>query len=358
MKNSFISLSSFDIPEYQAPSAWLEHIPFAFELINKLKPKTFVELGVHHGVSYFAICQSVKANSISCTCYGIDSWLGDAHAGYYDDSLFNTVNSYNEQHYASFSHLIKSYFDEAVSRFEDKSIDLLHIDGLHTYEAVKKDFETWKPKLSDSSIVLFHDIAMKDSGFGVYRLWEELSTVYPSFAFNHGWGLGILATGSSIAPDLVPLFKLSEQDSQDLRAYYEKIGRSMSDKFALTEYQEKELRLSEDVRNITAQFEAVKGQLDQQAAILTETQVQLETLKVEKTQKENNIATLLVELQTQREDNANLQADIQKKALVLENYSLQNTQLLKEIEGYKNSTSWKLTRPFRLIKIKIARLLK
>ena len=90
-------------------------------------------------------------------------------------------------------------FDNALSMFEDSSIDLLHIDGYHTYEAVKHDFTSWYPKLSENSIVLFHDIEVRKGDFGVYRLWEELSEL-PHFEFSHSNGLGILfPTG---VPDL------------------------------------------------------------------------------------------------------------------------------------------------------------
>jgi O-antigen biosynthesis protein len=199
---------------------------------------------------------------------------------------------------------------------------------------------------------------MKDNEFDVYRLWDELSATYPSFSFSHGWRLGVLATGSSIVPELVPFFKYNEHDSQDIRTCYEKTGRSMSDKFALRERQERELQLAEGVRNITAQLGAIKEQYKQQATILAATQARLETLKVENTHKDNHIATLPGEMQAQREENAKLLADIQKNAAVLENYSLQNTQLLKEIDGYRNSTSWKSTWPFRLISpaIKVVKL--
>lgn len=72
------------------------------------------------------------------------------------------------------------------------SVQLLHIDGFHSYEAVAHDYTTWLPVLADYGIVLFHDIAIQAYGFGVWRWWEEVSSLHPSLEFSHSGGLGIL----------------------------------------------------------------------------------------------------------------------------------------------------------------------
>jgi len=77
------------------------------------------------------------------------------------------------------------------SGFPDASIDLLHIDGTHTYDDVKADFESWLPKLSPNGIVLLHDVILRDRGFGVWKLWEEIAREDNSFLFEFGYGLGV-----------------------------------------------------------------------------------------------------------------------------------------------------------------------
>lgn len=149
-----------------------------------------VELGTHSGTSYFSFCKAVRQQNLSTVCFAVDTWTGDEHAGFYDDAVFNSVNEKNQQFH--FSTLLRKTFDEALHDFRDGSIDLLHIDGLHTYEAVKRDFEQWLPKMSNRGLVLFHDIAVKDRGFGVYLFWDEISRQYPQFSFEHGFGLGCL----------------------------------------------------------------------------------------------------------------------------------------------------------------------
>ena len=180
----------------QHPDAWVGHMPFAYWIIQKLRPSTFVELGTHTGNSYFSFCQSIQENNIDSKAYAVDTWEGDDHAGYYDESVFRDVHQIN-QSYSAFSTLLRTTFDSASEYFEERSVDLLHIDGLHTYKAVKHDFETWLPKMSDTGVVLFHDTNVRRDDFGVYRLWSELSKEYNSLEFYHSHGLGILELSSS-----------------------------------------------------------------------------------------------------------------------------------------------------------------
>ena len=187
-------------------SAWIEHIPFAFWITQALRPRRFVELGTDRGVSYLAFCQAVERLGLATDCFAVDTWKGDEHAGFYGEEVFATLNAYHEPRYAHFSRLVRSTFDEAVAHFDDTSIELLHIDGLHTYEAVRHDFETWRPKLVPNAVVLFHDVNVRERGFGVFRLWQELCEAHPSFTFLHGHGLGVLGVGSDFPPSVAALF--------------------------------------------------------------------------------------------------------------------------------------------------------
>jgi hypothetical protein len=183
------------------PKDWVPNIPIAFFLIRYLKPKVFVELGVYVGNSYNAFCQGVKGFKLNTKCYGIDAWRGDINLGLKDNFyIYEELKKYQDKNYSDFSKLIRKNFDEAVDSFEGGSIDLLHIDGSHTYESVKNDFEKWLPKMSDKGVVIFHDIMVKTENFGVHQFWDEISQEYPSLAFKYHAGLGILCVGENV-PD-------------------------------------------------------------------------------------------------------------------------------------------------------------
>src|ERR1700736_2041178 len=139
----FLSEASFWRPSRIKLSAWVEHIPFAFWIIEASRPGCFVELGAHSGTSYAAFCQAVQALGLETKCYAIDTWKGDVQTGFYGDDIFADVAAHNQEFYSGFSSLIRSSFDEALQYFEDGSIDLLHIDGCHSYEAVRHDFDQW-----------------------------------------------------------------------------------------------------------------------------------------------------------------------------------------------------------------------
>ena len=228
-----ISLASFWPPLHMVESAWLNHGPFAFWLTEAVRPRILVELGTHNGFSYLAFCQAVRRLGTETSCFAVDTWKGDDHAGHYGEEVFTRLTTTNEENYSDFSHLIRGLFDEALPRFGDGTIDLLHIDGRHTYEDVLHDYETWRPKLSERAVVLFHDTRVRERDFGVWRLWAELSRQYPSFEFDHGHGLGVLAVGRSIPAGMRGLIEAAPEERTFIRAAYARLGAAVSTQYVL-----------------------------------------------------------------------------------------------------------------------------
>ena len=225
----FLDERSFWYPDYVEGSAWLEHAPFAFWLVGAAAPRSLVELGTHGGYSYFAFCQAVEALGLGTRCHAVDTWLGDDHAGFYGEEIFLRVEAHHDAHYSGFSRLLRETFDEALGRFDDGSIDLLHIDGRHGYEDVRHDFESWRPKLSDRAVVLFHDTCVRDRGVGVWRLWRELCEAHPGFEFRHGKGLGVLGVGRRLPPKVGALLTAGRDEAvaHGLRAAYGRLGAAI-----------------------------------------------------------------------------------------------------------------------------------
>lgn len=222
-----------DMPHLKQASTWVQHVPFGMCLVDLVRPALLVELGTHSGTSYCAFCQAVRTLDLSTQCVAVDTWRGDAHVGPATDDMLAALRAHHDPRYGAFSTLLQSTFDAAAAQFADGSIDVLHIDGLHTYEAVRHDFETWRPKMSQRGIMLFHDIAVTGRDFGVWRLWDDLTPHHPHFAFTHGYGLGVLAVSENYPAALAPFFTASEDDTALFRQFFQQRGRDVEARIAL-----------------------------------------------------------------------------------------------------------------------------
>ncbi len=63
---------------------------------------------------------------------------------------------------------------EAAETADIGPIRLLYIDGLHTYEGISADIETWVPRVIPGGLIVFDDYSNRNPGVGVRAAVDEL----------------------------------------------------------------------------------------------------------------------------------------------------------------------------------------
>jgi len=310
-------------PSYLAASSCLEHIPFAFWIIEASQPKVFVELGADYGASYFAHCQAVDKLGLDTQCYAIDTWMsGDATAGQ-ENGAFEKVNAYNESQYSGFSHLLRSNFDDAARNFADGTIDLLHINGLHTSGFALRDFEIWLPKLSEHGIVLLHGTNSRERNFGTFKLFEQLQTRYPTFEFSFGQGLGLIAAGNE-QNEMIQLLLDAHKNERAKQAIHEvffRLGRACADSLTVIKHKE-------SIRNLNE----VLGQQNNQ---LTEIRRAFETAQAELTHRSDELNDARSAMNVQTEHHAIERGQLSERITLLQEI---RSDLKQEVEKWQART--------------------
>ena len=343
------------MPERQAPSYQIEHVPFAFWLVDVLRPRRIIELGTYTGVFYSALCQSVKSLRLATSCFAIDTRKGE-YSEFYSDDDYRDFIAFHDQRYGTFSRLVRSSFDEALPHFEDGSIDLLNIDGVHTFEAVQHDYRSWLPKLSPNAIVLFHNTNVREREFGVFRLWNEIAAERPHFSFLHEHGLGVLGQGRDYSGALGILFDANANSRlvSSIREIFGALGRSVR---ALSEKPALDQSLSEQITEIGALRQVLAGREDELAASkqeLSKSTTEIGTLR-------QALAVREVELAAFRQglSRSTSEIGILRQALAARERELATfSETLAELETHvkaldakisapNTSTSWRITAPLR-----------
>jgi hypothetical protein len=124
--------------------------------------RVIVEIGVDFGFSLFTFCIDFP----DAVVFGVDSYKEYEHASRAMDHVLSHIKE----------------FDNAVLKMKDSEsaykewreadkyldIDILHIDGDHTYEGVSKDFEMWSQAVRPGGVILFHDINAHAASVGKF----------------------------------------------------------------------------------------------------------------------------------------------------------------------------------------------
>lgn len=170
------------------------------ELVEKRNPRVILEIGTANGGSLFLFTKLAAKNAIIIS---VDLPAGRFGGGYpaYRTEFYKTFCA-SEQH----MHLLRAdshdrnTFESVKKILGDRKIDFLFIDGDHSYEGVKLDFEQYSELVADDGLIALHDVARHRPGSEckVDEFWNEVKLRYNSpleFIENHQqqWaGIGVL----------------------------------------------------------------------------------------------------------------------------------------------------------------------
>lgn len=166
-------------PEMLTQSPWVGHRRFAYDFVRYFKPNVIVELGSYYGCSAFSFLQAIKDQHLETSFFAVDTWQGDNYTkNDYQEDIYSAYKTVQESCFNMLHcRMLRMTFDCACANFRDGEIELLHIDGSHSYEDVKHDYELWKKKVSPLGVIFFHDVAedlLFGETMGSHIFWEEL----------------------------------------------------------------------------------------------------------------------------------------------------------------------------------------
>jgi len=171
-------------PTFSYVGAFLQPIQIEEELASlledvlQLDPRTVVEIGTSMGGTLYLWTRLAQSDA---TIVSVDLPGGQFGGGY---SPLRTPIYRRFARERQRLHLIrgdsheKSTLENVQSQLGGRQIDFLFIDGDHTYEGVKKDWEMYGPLVRPGGLVAFHDVAGNYETTQVKKLWDEIKPGY------------------------------------------------------------------------------------------------------------------------------------------------------------------------------------
>ncbi|OIR07332.1 hypothetical protein GALL_105880 [mine drainage metagenome] len=180
-------------------AGWLLH-----GLVRTMKPETCVEIGSARGHSTCLLGLALKLN-LRGRLWAVDPHFQNAWSDKVAEDTQATLSSnLAAAGVTDYVTIVRKTTRDAESSLPIR-IDFAFIDGDHSYEGVKTDWEILKPRMAPFGVVVFHDTlwdrnrdeelykSYRRENMGVPKLLEELRLEgYPIVTINQNWGISML----------------------------------------------------------------------------------------------------------------------------------------------------------------------
>jgi cephalosporin hydroxylase len=177
------------------------------EIVNSLRPQTICEIGAAGGGTTFLLAQAAASNATVIT---VDTAFTPSRRDAISRFALEgqkIICLQNDSHDAETVRLVRDCLP-------DQRLDMLYLDGDHSYEGILADFQLYSPLVRAGGIIVFHDIVpdfktrygigtSSDVG-GVPQFWEELKASHGEVeeivedTEQDGFGIGILRVSDMV----------------------------------------------------------------------------------------------------------------------------------------------------------------
>jgi len=169
-----------------------EEILALAQAVKSVNPKTILEIGTCNGGTFFI--WSNLASELAITCDINKSKIREElyHSFPPPDSNCKVIPLTGDTHDPKFLETVKKALN-------GKQVDFLFIDGDHTEEGVKSDYNMYSPLVRSGGVIAFHDILEKQPipDNQVFYFWKEIKNTTKTEEFvkdytQTGFGIGII----------------------------------------------------------------------------------------------------------------------------------------------------------------------
>lgn len=171
------------------------------KIITPLRPKVILEIGTASGGTLFLLSKCSSPNALIISMDLPEGRFGGGYPSKFKQ-VYKTFASGNQKMFLLRKDSHKSSSVRKIKKILNKKlIDVLFIDGDHTYDGVKKDFEMYSPLVNKNGIIAFHDIVVvppeKELNVEVNIFWNEIKEYFEYKEIVEDWdqeygGIGII----------------------------------------------------------------------------------------------------------------------------------------------------------------------
>ena len=160
------------------PVQLTEELALLLDDVRKLNPARVMEIGTSMGGTLFLWTRLAQADA---TLVSVDLRGGKFGGGY----SFLRIPLYRrfarrdqKLHLLRADSHAKDTLLEVNRLFKNEPIDFLFIDGDHTYEGVKEDWQMYSPLVRQGGLIAFHDVAGNYQETEVKKFWDSIKSAF------------------------------------------------------------------------------------------------------------------------------------------------------------------------------------